>query len=349
MTLDQYKPSGNQTQQNKVIVFSSQAYDKDFLTQHCPDSIEFQFFETKLDAKSVVLASGFDVVSVFVNDTIDAEVIDALLEMGVEHIALRCAGYNNVDVEYANERGMAVSRVPAYSPQAVAEHTIALMMALNRKLHKAYNRVKEGNFDLNGLLGFNLYGKTVGIIGTGKIGQAVINILLGFGCKIICYDVAQSVDVTAKGAHYTSLDELTQQSDIISLHCPLLPETKHLINNARLSAMKEGVMLINTSRGKLVDTKAVINAIKRKHIGALGLDVYEMEENLFFKNRSSEIIEDDVFQRLLTFPNVLITGHQGFFTHEALTEIAQTTISNIEYFASQQKPEQEDAIASNFL
>ncbi|WP_371194777.1 2-hydroxyacid dehydrogenase [Glaciecola sp. SC05] len=313
----------------KVIVFSSQDYDKSFLHAHCPPDLQLEFHEVKLSEQTAVLADGADVISVFVNDQVNKAVIDQLLTMKVSHIALRCAGYNNVDLAYAKSKGLAVSRVPAYAPQAVAEHTVALMMSLNRKLHKAYNRVKEGNFDLNGLLGFNMYQKTVGVVGTGKIGRAVIDILLGFGCKVLCYDVYPASDLDHPNCRYTDMQSLVSESDIITLHCPLTPDTQHLIDAERIDNMKDGVMLINTSRGKLIDTKAVINGIKRKKIGYLGLDVYEMEEDLFFKNRSSEIIEDDVFQRLLTFPNVLITGHQGFFTVEALTEIAQTTLNNI--------------------
>lgn len=312
-----------------VTVFSSQAYDQSFLSRHCPNDIEFTFLSAQLDETTAILAAKADAVSVFVNDTVNKTVIDQLNSMGVTHIALRCAGYNNVDIEYAKAVGLHVSRVPAYSPKAVAEHTIGLILALNRKLHKAYNRVKEGNFDLNGLLGFNLGDRTVGIIGTGQIGQAVINILLGFGCKVLCYDPYPSASVEQKGGVYTDLNTLIAESDVISLHCPLSEQTEHLIDDMCIARMKPGVMLVNTSRGKLIDTKAVIAAIKRKHIAYLALDVYEMEGDLFFKNRSTEIIEDDVFQRLLTFPNVLITGHQGFFTEDALDQIALTTIANI--------------------
>lgn len=313
----------------KVTAFSSQDYDRTFLQSYCGKDIEFDFHDAKLSGHTAILADGSDAISVFVNDQVDKAVIDQLLLMKVSHIALRCAGYNNVDIDYAKAKGLIVSRVPAYSPQAVAEHTVALIMSLNRKTHKAYNRVKEGNFDLNGLLGFNLYQKTVGVVGTGKIGRALIDILLGFGCKVLCYDVHQTSELEGNSCTYTDMQTLTAQSDIISLHCPLTDDTKHLINAQCIDNMKSGVMLINTSRGGLIDTQAVINGIKRKKIGYLGLDVYEMEEDLFFKNRSAEIIEDDVFQRLLTFPNVLITGHQGFFTEEALIEIAQTTLNNI--------------------
>ncbi|MBT1451802.1 2-hydroxyacid dehydrogenase [Glaciecola sp. XM2] len=317
-----------------VKVFSSQDYDKTFLLDACPDDICFDFLDAKLSEQTAILAKDADAVCVFVNDRVDKAVIDKLLGMGVKHVALRCAGYNNVDIDYAKQQGLMVSRVPAYSPQAVAEHTIALILSLNRKLHKAYNRVKEGNFDLNGLLGFNLEKKTVGIIGTGKIGQAVCRILGGFGCKVLCYDPFPAHDLQQANLQYVSLDELITEADVISLHCPLNDETFHMIDAPRIEAMRDGVMLINTSRGKLIDTKAVINGIKSQKIGYLGLDVYEMEEDLFFKNRSTEIIADDVFQRLLTFPNVMITGHQGFFTDQALSQIAQTTISNVHLAAA---------------
>jgi D-lactate dehydrogenase len=320
----------------KVTMFSSQVYDKEFFQRHCPNNINFDFQEAKLTESSAVLAAKSDAISVFVNDHVDSKVIDQLVSMQVKHVALRCAGYNNVDIEYAKQRGITISRVPAYSPQAVAEHTIALIMSLNRKLHKAYHRVREGNFDLNGLMGFNLHNKTVGVIGTGKIGEAVIDILLGFGCKVLCFDLQEKQSLKDKGCEYLALDTLCERADIISLHCPLTTQTEHLIDDALISTMKTGVMLINTSRGKLINTKAIIAGIKQQKIGALGLDVYEMEEDLFFKNRSSEIIDDDLFQRLLTFPNVLITGHQGFFTQEAMTEIANTTIDNLN-LASQGK------------
>ena len=338
--MSQSSKNTGQSNTSKLLMFSSQDYDREFFDKHCFDELSIEYQEVKLSAQTVQLAQGYDTISVFVNDCVDEAVIDALDDMGIKHIALRCAGYNNVDIDYAKERGIVVSRVPAYSPQAVAEHTLALIMSLNRKLHKAYNRVKESNFDLNGLLGFNLNKKTVGVIGTGKIGQALVDILLGFGCEVLCFDVNEAQSLKDKGIRYTELDELIQASDIISLHCPLVPETEHLIDEKRIADMKDGVMLINTSRGKLIDTKAVIKGIKTKKIGFLGLDVYEMEEDLFFKNRSTEIIDDDVFQRLLTFPNVLITGHQGFFTQEALDEIASTSLSNIK-LASQGKTDKE--------
>lgn len=314
----------------KVAVFSSKDYDIRFL-QHYNHSVDlqFHFFDGQLNENSVKLASGFDGVCVFVNDQLDQGVIEALSEYGVRHIALRCAGFNNVDLKAAAEKQISVSRVPEYSPQAVAEHTLALMLTLNRKLHKAYNRVKEDNFSLNGLLGFNFYRKTVGIIGTGRIGLATMAILKGLGCELCCYDPYPCEQATDLGAQYVPLDTLLKDSDVISLHCPLTDDTHHLIDPERLAKMKDGVMLINTSRGALLDTPAVIQALKKGKIGYLGLDVYEMESELFFEDKSEEIIQDDDFQRLLTFPNVLITGHQGFFTQEAMEQIAQTTIANL--------------------
>ena len=247
---------------------------------------------------------------------------------------MRCAGYNNVDLNAAKALGIRVARVPAYSPEAVAEHTVGMMLCLNRKLHKAYNRVRDDNFALDGLLGFNLFGKTVGLIGTGRIGQATARILHGFGCQLLCHDISPSTVITQLGGRYVSLAELYAQSDIISLHCPLTPDTKHLINHNSIASMQDGVMLINTSRGALIDSKAVIAGLKQRKLGYLGLDVYEQEADLFFENLSEQVIDDEVFKRLLTFPNVLITGHQAFFTKEALQEICQVTSDNLLAFAS---------------
>lgn len=314
----------------KIAVYSAREYDKQFLLKESRDkNIEFSFFETTLNNQTVTLASGYDAINCFVNDDLSKPVLQSLVRFGIKHVSLRCAGFNNVDLQACHELGMTVSRVPAYSPEAVAEHTIALLLSLNRKIHKAYNRVKENNFSLEGLLGFNIAGKTIGVIGTGKIGISVIKILSGFGANIICFDPNESDEVKSLGANYKLLSEVLEASDIISLHCPLNVHTQHLISEASLQKMKDGVVLINTSRGGLVDTKAIIAGLKSKKIAGLGLDVYEMESELFFQDRSTEIIQDDVFQRLLTFPNVIITGHQGFFTQEALTEIAQTTIGNL--------------------
>jgi len=313
----------------KVCVFSTQKYDELALKQWGDPTIVWTFLSQKLDLVSVHAAAGADAVCVFVNDQLDAPVLTALQALGIRFIALRCAGYNNVDVQTAKQLGFSLARVPAYSPQAVAEHSVGLMLSLSRKFHKAYNRTRDNNFDLNGLLGFNLYGKTVGVIGTGRIGTAAVQILRGFGCRVLCVDPVQDPQVIALGATYVSAEQLYPQADIISLYCPLTPETAHLINSHSLEQMKDGVMLINTSRGALVDTKAVIKALKSSKIGYLGLDVYEQEADLFFKDLSDQIIGDEVFQRLLTFPNVLITGHQAFFTAEALEQISRITSDNL--------------------
>ncbi len=281
-------------------------------------------------------AAGSDAVCVFVNDDLSATVLQKLSELGIFAVALRCAGFNNVDLTAAKKLGVKVMRVPAYSPQAVAEHTVGMMLCLSRKFHKAYNRTRDNNFDLNGLLGFNLYQKTVGLIGTGRIGIATARILQGFGCELLCVDPIENPELQQLGARYVGLSELYQQSDIISLHCPLTPQSQHLINEEALAQMKNGVMLINTSRGALINTKAVIQALKSGKIGYLGLDVYEQEADLFFKDLSDQVISDEVFQRLLTFPNVLITGHQAFFTKEAMAQISQTTIHNLLSFSRQQ-------------
>ncbi len=313
----------------KVCVFSTQKYDERAIKQWSDPAIDWTFLSQKLDIVTAHGAAGFDAVCVFVNDTLDAPVLAQLKELGVRFIALRCAGFNNVDVATANKLGLTVVRVPAYSPQAVAEHSVGLMLCLNRKFHKAYNRTRDNNFDLNGLLGFNLHEKTVGIIGTGRIGSAAVKILLGFGCKVLCVDPVLNPELVSLGVQYVSLDQLYPKADIISLYCPLTPDSLHLINAQSLAQMKDGVMLINTSRGALVDTKAVINALKSTKIGYLGLDVYEQEADLFFKDLSDQIIADEVFQRLLTFPNVLITGHQAFFTTEAMEQISRITSDNL--------------------
>lgn len=323
-----------------VAVFSAQPYDEASLTAAAADKpVTLTFFPSALTQQTCAMAQGFSVVCVFVNDTLDAAVITTLQELGVKHIALRCAGYNNVELASAQAHNIAVSRVPAYSPETVAEHTLALILTLNRKTHHAYNRVREGNFSLNGLLGFTLHNKTVGVVGTGEIGLAVVRILRGFGCRVLCCDPQKNPAVETLGGEYVSADVLFDRSQIITLHCPLTEHTAHLIDTDAIAKMQMGVMLINTSRGAIVDTRAVIDGLKQKKIGALGIDVYEQEAGLFFTDRSLQIIDDDVFERLLTFPNVLITGHQGFFTQEALAQIASTTIKNIEDFANQQASE----------
>lgn len=318
----------------RVAVFSSKAYDREFLEAANASRHQLQFFEPKLHTETASLAAGFEAVCVFVNDRLDAEVIEKLASSGTRLLVLRCAGYNNVDLSAAQHHGLTVMRVPAYSPHAVAEHTIALILALDRKLHRAYNRVREGNFALDGLLGFDLCGRTAGIIGTGRIGMVVAQILTGLGCRVLAFDPVISETSRSLGVDYTALDDLLARSDVVTLHCPLTPENRHLINREAIAKMKEGVMLINTSRGALVDTVAVIEALKSGRIGYLGLDVYEEEEQIFFEDRSGLIISDDVFSRLLTFPNVIITGHQAFFTREALDSIAATTMKNITDFES---------------
>ena len=321
----------------KVAVFSTKPYDRQFLIEvNQQHDHELEFFQPTLDEHTVALAQGFEAVCVFVNDRLNRQTIEALSQQGVKLIALRCAGYNNVDLDAAEEFKLDVVRVPAYSPYAVAEHAIGLILTLNRKIHRAYYRVREGNFALNGLLGFDLHGRTAGIIGTGKIGQIAGQILHGFGCHILAYDLYPNPEFAEKYGEYVSLEELLSRSDIISLHCPLTDDTYHLIDDTAIAMMKPGVMLVNTSRGGLVDTQAVLKGLKSKQIGHLALDVYERESKMFFEDRSAEIIHDDIFERLLTFPNVIITGHQAFFTAEALDNIAQTTLSNITAIATQQ-------------
>lgn len=325
----------------KVAVFSAKNYDREFLGAANASRHDIEFFEPRLTEATANLAAGFGAVCVFVNDRVDAAAIERLASLGVRLIALRCAGYNNVDLKSAVKHGITVVRVPGYSPYAVAEQTISLMLALNRKLHRAYNRVREGNFALDGLLGFDVHGKTIGIIGTGKIGSVVAQILVGFGCPTLAFDPIPNETCRSLGVRYVKLEELLGQSDIITLHCPLTPENKHMIDARALQKMKNGVMLINTSRGALLDTVAVIEALKSGKIGYLGLDVYEEEEQIFFEDRSGLIISDDVFSRLLTFPNVIITGHQAFFTREALENIAATTIKNISGFEEERRSENE--------
>lgn len=317
----------------RVAIFSTKNYDRIFLERaNEAAGHEMLFFESRLTPETSALTEGFDAVCVFVNDQIDALVLRDMAERGVRLVALRSAGYNHVDLRVAAELGLEVVRVPAYSPHAVAEHTLALILALNRKTHRAFNRVREGNFSLEGLLGFDLHGRTVGIVGTGQIGSVFARLMRGFGCQLLAHDPYPNEECRRMGVEYVELGELFSRSHIISLHCPLTPETRHLIDWAAVEKMQEGVTLINTSRGAIIDTRAVIRGLKAGVIGYLGLDVYEEEENLFFEDLSSEVIQDDVFARLLTFPNVLITGHQGFFTREALGNIAQTTVDNITAF-----------------
>ncbi|WP_321325878.1 2-hydroxyacid dehydrogenase [Thiomicrorhabdus sp.] len=313
----------------KIVAYSAKPYDKQVLCREFHHQWETLYLEVPLDLNTIAYAKDAEVISAFVNDRLDAKVLTLLAEGGTKLIALRCAGFNHVDLEAAKSLGIKVVRVPAYSPYAVAEHTVALMLGLNRKLYRAYNRVREGNFSLNGMLGFDMYGKTVGIVGAGKIGRLVGQMLQAFGCEILIYDPYTCEACKDLGIKQVELAELFTQSDIISLHCPLTPETNHLINLQTIEQMKNGVMLINTGRGALMDTMALIEGLKSKKIGYLGMDVYEKEGALFFEDHSCEIIQDDAFERLLTFPNVLITGHQAYFTEEALTHIAQTTTANI--------------------
>lgn len=313
----------------KIAFFSTQPYDTSFFeSANQAFGHELAFFTQALDPATVSLAKGAQAVCLFVNDQASAPVIEGLKAIGVQTIALRCAGFNNIDVEAAKKASINVCRVAAYSPESVAEHAVALLLTLTRKTHKAYNRVREQNFALSGLLGFNLHGKKVGVIGTGNIGQAFCKIMLGFGCEVTAFDLIANKEMEALGVKYAPLIEVLG-SDIISLHCPLNEQTKHIINAETLSYLTKGATIINTGRGGLLDTKAVINALKNGTIGALGLDVYEQEEKLFFKDLSSSIIMDDTIQRLMSFPNVLVTGHQGFFTQEALEKIAVTTLDNI--------------------
>lgn len=317
----------------KIAVFSSKPYDRRELdSANAAHGHDLVYFEPRLTPETVSLASGFEAVCPFVNDQLSADVVDALADGGTRLLTLRSAGFNHVDLRAAARRGVTVARVPAYSPNAVAEHAAGLILTLNRKLHRAFARVREGNFSLDGLLGFDLHGKTVGVIGTGRIGQVFCRIMTGFGCDILAYDPHPSDEVRRLGARYVELDELLSASDVIALHLPLNPDTHHLIDERAVARMKHGAMLINTSRGGLVDTRSVIDGLKSGRIGALGLDVYEEEADLFYEDLSSTVIQDDVFARLLTFPNVLITGHQGFFTVEALANIAGTTLANATAF-----------------
>lgn len=317
----------------KVAVFNTKSYDREYLDKFNIDNKhQLNYFETAANALTANLASGHEAVCVFVNDKLDLETIKVLSSVGVKLIALRCAGFNNVDIAAAAASTIKVVRVPAYSPQAVAEHTVALILTLNRKTHKAYNRVRESNFSVEQLMGFNLYGKTIGVIGTGKIGSTFCSIMLAFGCTVIAYDIKQSTELITKGVSYKTFDEVLHQSDIISLHCPLTPQTQYLFNSDAFTKLKKGVMLINTSRGKLINTVDAIEALKNKQLGYLGIDVYEQEENLFFKDLSETVIDDDLIERLMSFHNVLITPHQAFFTKESLDEIALTTLKNISDF-----------------
>ena len=317
----------------KVAVYSTHKFEKNFLLHAAEGKHELILLEPQLSLTTAALAEGCKAVCIFVNDDGSKEVIKKLSAIGVKYLVLRSAGFNHVDLKAANELGIKVARVPEYSPNAVAEHTVALMLALNRKLIKAHNRIREMNFSLDGLTGFDMHNKTVGIIGTGKIGKIVAEIIHGFGCRILVYDLKQDITWGNKyGVTYVNIDDLCRQSDIITLHAPLNEQTKYMINKERIGKMKKGVMLINTSRGGLVNTRDVIVALKNCHIGYLGLDVYEEEKGLFFEDHSSDILQDDVIARLMTFPNVLVTSHQAFLTDTALHNIAETTMHNLDCF-----------------
>lgn len=314
----------------RILLFSSQHYDQESFSQVCRDSdLDLHYQSARLTVDTAPLADGYEVVCAFINDELHGDVLERLAAGGTRLIALRSAGYNHVDLAAAARLGLAVVRVPAYSPHAVAEHAVALIMALNRRLHRAYNRTREGDFTLHGLTGFDLHGKTVGVIGTGQIGLAFARIMAGFGCQLLAYDPYPNPDMLALGARYLELPELLAQARIVSLHCPLTEHTRHMINAQSLAALHPGAMLINTGRGALVDTPALIDALKSGQLGYLGLDVYEEEAQLFFEDRSDQPLQDDVLARLLTFPNVIITAHQAFLTHEALQAIAKTTLDNI--------------------
>ena len=314
----------------KITFFSTKPYDKEFFDKVNQDfNFELDYFETHLGPHILNVIDHSDAVCAFVNDKLDAEVLESLAKKGVKYIGLRCAGFNNVDLEAAKELGIQVVRVPAYSPEAVAEHAVGMMMSLNRRIHRAYQRTRDANFSLEGLIGFNMHNRTAGIIGTGKIGVATMRILKGFGMRLLAFDPYPSAQALELGAEYVDLKTLYAESDVISLHCPMTPENHHLLNKQSFDQMKNGVMIINTSRGGLIDSTAAIDALKQQKIGSLGMDVYENERDLFFEDKSNDVIQDDVFRRLSSCHNVLFTGHQAFLTEEALTSISATTMQNI--------------------
>jgi D-lactate dehydrogenase len=318
----------------KIAVFSTKPYDRQFLdAANAAEGHELQYFEAALGLESVGLAAGFEAVCIFVNDVVNAGVLEALRAGGTALVALRCTGFNNVDLEAAARLGVKVVRVVDYSPYSVAEHAVALLLAINRKTHRAYNRTRDSNFSLDGLMGFDLHGKTAAVVGTGKIGRVFARIMLGFGCNVLGYDKFPSAEFEALGARYAASGEIGANADIISLHCPLTPETHHIVNAESLARVKRGALLVNTSRGGLVDTEAAIEALKSGQLGGLALDVYEQEAELFFRDLSSTIVTDDVLQRLLAFPNVIVTGHQAFFTREAITTISETTLRSASEFS----------------
>ncbi len=334
----------------RVAIFSTKAFERTFLDRaNERHGHELRYLEPSLNASTAPLAGGCQAACLFANDNADAAALKGLADAGVLLIALRSAGFNHVDLEAAERLGLTVARVPAYSPYSVAEHAAGLILTLNRKLHRAYNRVREQNFSLDGLMGFDLKGKTVGLVGTGQIGEALARIMHGFGCELHATDPKPNPACEELGMSYMPLDELLETSDIVSLHCPLTPATHHLINDRSLEHARDGFMLINTSRGGVVDTGAVIRGLKSGKIGALGLDVYEEEGDLFFRDLSDHVIQDDVFMRLMTFPNVFVTAHQGFFTREAVTNIADTTMGNISAFQQGEIPEENIVSAEKFI
>ncbi len=312
----------------KIAFFSTRSYDRRFF-EATHGTHDIVFHEARLNESTVALAHGFPAICVFVNDVVNRRVLTDLADHGLQAVALRCAGFNNVDLTAADELGIQVVRVPAYSPHAVAEHTFALILALNRNLHRAVDRVRNGDFRLEGLLGFDLHGRTIGVVGTGRIGEQVCRIGTGLGCRILAMDTQPNSACEALGVEYVELPQLLSESDILTLHCPLVPETRYLINDRAIAMMKPGAMLVNTSRGGIIETQAVIRGLKSGQLGSLAIDVYEEEADLFFEDLSDTVIHDDVFARLLTFPNVLITGHQAFFTSDALEQIAVTTLRNL--------------------
>ncbi len=319
----------------RVVLYSTKPYDRRFIGEAAAGRAhEVEYLDARLDRHTARLAQGFEAVCTFVNDTIDRPIAEQLAGGGTGLIALRCAGYNQVDLHAAAELGLRVVRVPAYSPFAVAEHTVAMMLALNRRIHRAHTRVREGNFSLDGLLGFDMAGKTVGVIGTGQIGTVVARILAGFGCRLLCCDVHESDELKQLGGRYVDLPTLYGASDIVTLHCPLTPQTHYLIDADAIARMRRGVMIVNTSRGALIDAQAAIDALKDEHLGYLGLDVYEEEADVFFEDLSDQVIRDDVLARLMTLPNVLITSHQAYFTDTALRNIAQTTLDSLDAYAA---------------
>jgi D-lactate dehydrogenase len=326
----------------KVAIFSTKYYERAYLdASNLEHKHDLTYFDESLSSKTIHLATGFDAVCGMLLDKLDKETIEELAKMGIKLIDLRSAGFDNVDVKTATEQNIKVLRVPAYSPQAIAEHATALILALNRKTHKAYNRVRENDFTIENLMGFNLFGKTVGIVGTGKIGRAFCNIMLGFGCKVIAYDIKESMEMKQKGVEYKTFELLLMESDIISIHCPLNDNTKYLFNTLAFSMMQKGAMLINTGRGAIIKTTDAIEALKNGQLGFLGIDVYEGEEKIFFQDLSEAVVQDDIIERLMSFNNVLITPHLGFFTKEAVEQIAAITIKNFSDFENNLTSENE--------